>query len=286
MLRWSRVASEDKGPTTYKMKLVEKVCTYKAICKQMIEDLGTLARHIFNADWQYNQYQELRDNLPKDWLLTVMDFAENYRCLQQDQISAAYYSYEQATIHPIQMFYRCQDESCPQPCNQTVSHSVILISDDLKHDCAAVKAFDRIAVGKLGFTPNHTVQYSDNCASQYKSKGPLLNLQENDLSTEKGFFGTRHGKNPCDTLGGVLKNQARRYVIKRKGQIDDAEDLSRFALNEMPVINDRHRKRNFEFVPSDSIDRVQRDIRTYDGTQKLHCFKNITEYGHVYRVHV
>ena len=108
------------------------------VCAELCEDLESFSRHIFNADWQFDQYKQLRDDLPPKWLLSVVDFSENYICCYQDEISAAYFQYQQAEIHPTQLFYKCQDPICEEDCNETVSHSILFVSNNLKHDHHAV----------------------------------------------------------------------------------------------------------------------------------------------------
>ena len=50
----------------------------------------------------FRQANELTRNitqsLPKGWMVSVADFAENYRCINQDEIQSAYYNYQQATL--------------------------------------------------------------------------------------------------------------------------------------------------------------------------------------------
>ena len=52
----------------------------------------------------------------------------------------------------------------------------IIVSDDLNHDKHAVKSFESASLQELhtnGFEPTHLLQFCDNCAAQYKSKGPF-----------------------------------------------------------------------------------------------------------------
>ena len=135
---------EVKGKKTTRKELVWVKESYRQAVKNFINDLGAWSRHIFDADWQFEQYSALRDRMPGNWLLSVVDFAENYRCFFQDEIASAYYQYSQATIHPAQLFYCCGDEDC----SQTVSDAVIFISNDLTHNHHAVRVFNQIILAK------------------------------------------------------------------------------------------------------------------------------------------
>ena len=104
---------------------------------------------MFNATWQYKQFVELRDNMPHDWIRSIVDFAENYCCTHQDEISAAYYTYSQATIHPVQVYYRCPDVGC----EELVSEAIVIISDDLVHDHHAVRKFNSCSWSSCSYQP-------------------------------------------------------------------------------------------------------------------------------------
>ena len=60
--------------------------------------------------------------------------------------------------------------------------------------------------------------FSGSCAEQYKSCKNFINLchhqQDFNVDAEWIFFATRHGKSPCDGVGGFVK----RYVVKRSVQ--------------------------------------------------------------------
>ena len=99
-----------------------------------------------------------------------------------------------------ELFYRCGDEGCSEP----VSHAVVFIPNDLHHDHHAVRVFNNTIQAEMKHLKHlkleHHVQFSDGCSSQYKSKGPFYDVQCTNHSFEKAFFGSRHGKSPCDTL--------------------------------------------------------------------------------------
>ena len=55
---------------------------------------------------------------------------------------------------------------------------------------------------------------TDGCAAQYKSKVAFLDtsmaIDDFGFPMERGFYGSRHGKNRCDGEGGVVKSRATR----------------------------------------------------------------------------
>ena len=85
----------------------------------------------------------------------------------------------------------------------------IMISDDLKHDKYAVKAFEDASMKSLlalGFKLKCTLQLS----GQYKSKGPFEYISLSETPVVRSFFGRNHGKGPSDGPAGRVKQAARR----------------------------------------------------------------------------
>ena len=102
---------------------------------ELCEELVSLAMQLFNAKWQRDHINKLKATPPKDWVISVADLAENYRCTHQDEISAAYYDYTQVTLHPMTSFYACNIYG------DTVQESMVFISPDLLHDAHCVEQF-------------------------------------------------------------------------------------------------------------------------------------------------
>jgi len=254
-----------------------KTGTMAELTSELCDELGSFALHLFTAKWQFMQFKNLKENLPTSWVLTVADFAENYRCVYQDEISAAYYQYKQATLHPIVSFHHCPD------CSEMMTSSYVCISPDLLHDAYAVKQFQQNVKDHLtstGTEIGHLVQFSDGCAAQYKSKSPFMHLALYESSEERAFFGSRHGKGPCDALGGVVKKAAERYVMTKRGLIRDAKEMFDFANDHLTVDpchgeDGCHNKRIFFF--NESINRssdLTNEAVTVPNTRQLHAVKN------------
>lgn len=69
--------------------LIQKQGSVFDLLKELTNKLKPFASHIFTALWQRKQYKNLISNVPKDYVVLLMDFAENYRCVNQDEIQAA-----------------------------------------------------------------------------------------------------------------------------------------------------------------------------------------------------
>jgi len=201
----------DAEKVTSKKVLHDKIGTMNDLIEELEKEAGPFAGHIFNAQWQRSQLQDLKTNLPDSWILCIEDYAENFRSKFQDEIQAAFYMYQLVTVFPIVAYYKCSK------CDHQVEHSSVVITDDLRHDAEAVNHMERLFDDHLGQTFEKKIVYSDGCASQFKSKIPFQFVAKSP-ELHRAYFGTRHGKSPCDALGGIIKNAATRHIAARQGQ--------------------------------------------------------------------
>jgi hypothetical protein len=280
---------QDKKDKTMKRKVLdtveEKVEVFIAeLCKEMEE----YARHIFIASWQQTQYRNLSRNPPDGLLILLADFAENYRCDSQDEIQGAHWSYAQASVFPVVAYYRCPTDKC----EEVVKESLVFITNDLEHDASAVHHFITKANRHLSskVTIKHQVQFTDGCAAQFKSKEPFIDLsyanEDYGFPIERSFFGSNHGKNPCDGLGAVAKKAGKDAVVAREAVIQDAHQLFIYLEKDKTIAPPEsgccHSPRTFFYVAAEDIDRnrQRRPAVGIKGTRSIHCIKGISP-GHV-----
>ena len=91
----------------YRIKKKKKSGSVQDCLNELMQELGVLYRHVFNAEWQRKQLQLLKADLPDGWAVAYLDFAENFLCKFQDEVESAYWSYKQVTLFPYVHFYRC-----------------------------------------------------------------------------------------------------------------------------------------------------------------------------------
>ena len=82
-----------------------------------------------------------------------------------------------------------------------------------------------------GFVPNQIIQFCDNCAGQYKSKGPFQFISDAGIPTLRMFFGARHGKGPADGVVGRIKGAAKKAVRSHQVIIQNALDFWKFCTD-------------------------------------------------------
>jgi len=68
--------------------------------------METLKQHDFLAHEQRKYLQQLKDFLPMDEVIVLMDFAENYRVHIQNEVQGFHWTNIEATVHPFVIYYR------------------------------------------------------------------------------------------------------------------------------------------------------------------------------------
>ncbi|XP_071835504.1 uncharacterized protein [Apostichopus japonicus] len=246
--------------------------------------LEPFAKHLANAKWQAMQFSNLCKSIPDKWVVFCLDFAENYNCHYQDEAQSAHWSYNQATIHPVVAYFNCPEESC----DEVVHESLMFVSDDRTHDQHAVHHFVEIATEYLrrqGISFTKQVHFSDGAGSQYKNKTSFneasYGMEDLGCKVEKHFFGSRHGKGPCDGEIGVLKRLAASAVKGRQVIISNAHDLYKYGRDYLQSVPEKHvhSRRTFFFVRDGEIQRERQErnegLKPVPQTRSLHCFVGV-----------
>ncbi|XP_069107941.1 uncharacterized protein [Argopecten irradians] len=261
--------------------LLEKTGLLQELLAEFVMELGPLGEHLFTAQWQKEQFSKLTTAVQEKCVVTVADFAENYRCPMQDEIQSAHYSYNQVTIYPVVAYYSCPEKHC----KEIVKESIIHISDDVVHDFEAVSTFtsrteSHLKENGIDFT-NH-IEFSDGCASQFKGKNTFFSVS-NTENLERAYFGSRHGKSPSDALGGFVKRSAEGFVKSRAGFIRNGKEFHDFCSSNLKkditkCKDGKHSHSRSVFFYYDEIRRnasSRNTVKTLKGTRKLHSVRGV-----------
>lgn len=200
-----------------RVTLTTKETTGGDLLYKLCSEAENLATHLINAKWQGNQLRKMIQSLPEKTLLSVLDFAENYTCIPQNEVQSAHWYHEQATLHPTVLWYKKD--------GNILRHTVAAISDDKTHDSHAVDHFYRLAVKVVEEITDidfqHHIQWTDGCATQYKCRTAFYYLICTD-NMMRNFFESGHGKGPSDGESGVIKNRATTAVKAGKVVVRNA----------------------------------------------------------------
>ena len=97
-----------------------------------MEHVEVMTEHSFMALWNYVQFKEARRNISVGYVIFVHDFAQNYLCEQHNEAQGLHWVHKQVTMVATVAHYHCVK------CEQLVTHEIVHISDDLKHNAHLV----------------------------------------------------------------------------------------------------------------------------------------------------
>ena len=205
-------------------------------------------------------FQYTKVNLSHGHLLQIMNFAMNFSNRYQDEIQSAYYGGTQTMIHATVNFHKC----LTQGCSEVVTHALVHISDDLKHDSflsytAMNLTFKYLA--EIGIPMELVIQFCDNCALQYKSRRPFVEISRCALQLICIYFGKKHGKSHADGLFGRLKAWMAYKIRARHFVVTSAFDFYKHCREHYQTVTLKgccqHYKVEFEFIRPCDIHRHQ-----------------------------
>lgn len=254
-----------------RMEFTHQTMPVLNVIEKLVDSVKDLSLHTFTFEWQRKQFNDVRKNLPLNTAVIVLDYAENYTCKHQREVSAVHWSYNQVTLLPVVSYERCHE------CNDKVTSYHLFISDDLLHDSNV--AFHALKKVLSESQASKFVIFSDNCGVQFKSKLPFhhMSLLANEFCFERCYFGERHGKNECDSFGGMVKSYLSQAVASGRAVLQNAHDIVSFLNCNMSLTNMQcsHPKRTFSLIKDASVDRSisSSHLKTLSGTKKIHSLK-------------
>ena len=279
---WKNAAD---GSTKKELVKIYHATEIGVLLDKWCQNAVTMSTHIFNFKWQAAQFELVKSKLKHGDLLMVMDFAQNVQHQETNEPIQKFRSRQSSTLHPVVCYYKCHS------CRSLITDELLMATKDLTHDAAAVETFTQIAVENLmakNITVNRIIQFTDNCAVQYKCKTAFDYMSRWDIPIHRNYFGSQHGKGPADGCIGRTVQQVDSACRTGDATIYDAfqftfycqENLTRdptrigkrlLEPHEIPMCE--HFQRHFIYV--DSIDRTLcTNAKPVPKTLKVHSAKN------------
>ena len=176
------------------------------------------------------------------WLGNIYDSVEP---------QAIHWLHKQATVHPTVVYYRCPTDTC---C--LVTHEVVHVSNDFKHDAHLVEKFQAVTMEVLkehNMEICKIIKFNNQALSQYKNKTSFDYLTKVQNPTMHCFFGVRHGKGPCDACTGHVKQAVKHRIKSGTSTVDTAEAFYEAAKEHLKTEKSKpgkcvHFKQTFHFM--------------------------------------
>ena len=134
-----------------------------------------------------------------------------------------------------------------------VTHEIVHVSDDMRHDAHLVKVFTERSekVLKQNKVPIHKIiEFMDQAPSQYKNKTAFNYLSKRTTPVLKNFCGVHHGKSACDACTGRVKQGVTRLVQTEVEVVNSAKSFYYACVKHLqkPLLQKcQHHVLTFEF---------------------------------------
>lgn len=282
------VTKKGEKKTQIRWIQVPKTTTVEDLVDSVTKTLKDHSSHLFRAMYQHKMEQMLADHLPIDHCLVVMDFSENISLQPQDEIESAHWTTKQVTLHPI--FIQRHDINSTSENPIIRKESLVVISDSLTHNADTVYAFTSQLFAHLSQNPGPCPikvihRYSDNCATQYKSKYAFQHMQLIEQNFEVkviyNYTESGHGKGPSDGIGAAVKKKLERMILGGKVLNNAYQVYLALTQNKNENINQR-----IIYVPNkkimDSMPKITQPVKCLPGTQSFHMVSKLPGRSDVY----
>lgn len=222
--RWERSADcKFFRRVRIEMTLEEVILSFKLTLPLFIEHQKT-KRH------QHQAYEEDKQESNKENIVIQVDFAENFACIEQNEIQSAYWGRNQITLFCVCVW---TGENKPE--------SYIVVSDNKTHDKSTALHYLSCILDSIHTEVKSLKVWSDGPTSQFKNRFIAASLTH--LSAKYGlnqvewkYFATAHGKGPVDGIGGAAKRNTRHAILRQSAQVNNARTFAAVAQEALPSV--------------------------------------------------
>ena len=180
-----------------------------------------------------NKYKKQVDELKDREAIVHVDYSENYKNKQQNEIKSAYFNQGQFLLVTICI---CMKENDKVTCK---SYALVTLEND--HSCNASFALNNLLINKVKEEGKiFSIKFwSDVCASQFCSQFAfyMMTKFDRDVELQWPYFEVSHSKGAVDGIGGLVKHSVFRYVLNKKVAIKSPKHFAKNADSILPNIS-------------------------------------------------
>ena len=222
---WAKVYGKVK-------KVVKSVDVEEAI-ESFNEQVKVLKAHIFVKRTQNTHYNRLKENLKTNEFIIHVDYSENYKDKEQDEIQSAYFGYNSFSIFTACCYTR-------EIGSTLLNKDFTVTSETTDHSRIAAFSCINLIIDLLqkkfpSQFNNYPVFYiwSDGCTLHFWSRFvfALMTHFNTDYTIQWYYKERHHGKGPMYGVGGTVKNMIFQHVQSKKCVINGAgaKDFAEYA---------------------------------------------------------
>lgn len=228
ILTWSKwiKSSEASGSKTLycNIEKIQKKNSVEEILSDIYAQSSEFLDHEFVKLNQAEAYRKMvEDSSREDSDLAVVccDFAEKFKCTQQNEPQSAHYGQTPVTLFTIAVYHRGV-------------RSMVFACDTEKQTKDIVLAFVEKILRLLPETAKKVHFWSDNATSQFKNQFILgamkkFKILHSNLEIHWNFYAPMHGKSIVDGIGATAKQFVLRKIIAQEILVKSAADFAAAA---------------------------------------------------------
>ena len=129
-----------KGKPVKRTTLFDEGESKEVFHNNFLDNFGIFKAHHDRVITQYRQFLILKRQLTQVEATCQIDFSENYICSFSQEITSAFYSKVQVTIHPAVFHFKA-------PYGTLQHKSVVVVSDETSHKAQTVYVFMKALMG-------------------------------------------------------------------------------------------------------------------------------------------
>ena len=175
-----------------------------------------LKEHIFNKRQKQSKISYLKANIKVNEVLIHLDYSENYKSQDQNEIQSAYFGHPSFSLFTACPYYRCSETKEIKTMPTTITSEASDKSRMALITCVK-KVMDRV-LSKIIKKMDMVYIVNDGCASLFWSKFvfKLLTLIHPEIGLEWQYNKAHYGKGPMDGIEGTVKTplSAKSFLAK------------------------------------------------------------------------
>lgn len=242
----------------------------KGKLSDLISHLATMSSqflvHCYNKREQADSFNNhdrpraLNEEYAIEGLIQV-DFAENFVCVNQDEVQKAHWNQNQLTLFTTAFYYNNN------------FHGKVFVSDNKVHAKETIVAYLWKLLSSLPSTLRILKLWSDGPVSQFKNKfmaALMSHFEEKfEIKIIWNYFATSHGKGCVDGLGATVKQVVRKHIKARDIVVNNAADFVRaFKMTPSEI--------TVEEMTNNEIEKIYTDLKADELFAKAKPIRNIS----------
>ena len=200
--------------------------------EKLTEMFSTLKSHFYRKRVQSKMYKSHIAELEDNEMIIHVDYSENYKNKQQDEIKSAFYGQGQFTIYTACIYVRSQGE--------VVCKCFALITPENDHSCNVSFALNNFLIKEIfEYKSCDIVKFwSDGCASHFRNRYTFYMMTKfnPEIEIQWHYFEANHWKGAVDGIGGRVKHSVFRRVLSKRVVIEGPQHFAEYANSILPKI--------------------------------------------------